>query len=183
VARRKVHRSLCCNPCRIHDLNYLWAKIPHSATVPILFRFGGLWCEYALHGGIHPQLCCVKKRILSCLSFRQLLCLTGARICLLVQMVRRQKCYLVPVAHAGPHFGEYKLQSNQSSGSDRDGLDTTCICWMWPHRVQRSVQCSYPGREGVMRCTMVTPRQRSHRELDRTRGGEGATSANIFNLS
>ena len=55
-------------------------------------------------------------------------------------------------------------------------------CWVWPQRVQRSVQCSYPGREGVMRCTMVTPQQRSHRELDRTRGGEGATSTDIFNL-
>jgi hypothetical protein len=29
---------------------------------------------------------------------------------------------------------------------------------------------------------MVTPQQRSHCELDRTRGGEGATSADIFNL-
>jgi hypothetical protein len=32
----------------------------------------------------------------------------------------------------------------------------------------------------VIRCTMVTPQQRAHLELDRTRGGEGATSADIF---
>jgi hypothetical protein len=98
-----------------------------------------------------------------------LLCLAGTRICLLFQMVRRQIADLVPVTHAGPHFGEYKLPSNQSRASDCGGLDTTCICWMWPQRVQRSVQCSCPGREGVMRCTMVAPQQRSHRELDRTR--------------
>jgi hypothetical protein len=45
---------------------------------------------------------------------------------------------------------------------------------MWPQRVQRSVQCSYPGREGVIRCTAVTPQQQTHFELDRTRGAEGA---------
>jgi hypothetical protein len=48
---------------------------------------------------------------------------------------------------------------NHSMGSDCDGLDATCVCWMWPQRVQRSVQCSYPAREGVMRCTTLTPRQ------------------------
>ena len=48
--------------------------------------------------------------------------------------------------------------------------------------MQRSVQCSYPGREGVIRCTVVTPRQRSHLELDSTRGGEAAICADIFNL-
>ena len=53
---------------------------------------------------------------------------------------------------------------------------------MWPQLVQRSVQCSYPGCEGVIRCTAVAPRQRSHRELDRTRGGEGANWSDIFNL-
>jgi hypothetical protein len=53
---------------------------------------------------------------------------------------------------------------------------------MWPHFVQRSVRCSCPGREGVIRCTMVAPWQRSHREPGRTRGGEGAICADIFNL-
>jgi uncharacterized protein YidB (DUF937 family) len=30
---------------------------------------------------------------------------------------------------------------------------------MWPQRVHCSIQCSYPGREGVIRCTLVTRRQ------------------------
>jgi hypothetical protein len=52
---------------------------------------------------------------------------------------------------------------------------------MWPHFVQRSVQCSYP-REAVIRRTIVTPQRQSHRELDRTWGGEGAMLGDIFNL-
>ena len=131
------------------------------------------WCECALHGSIHPQLCCIAKRILSRFSFGQLLRLTGARVCLLFQTVRRQEYGLVPVTHAGPHFGECKLLSNHSRGSDCDGPDITCVCWMWPQRVQRSVQCSYPAREGVMRCTTLTARQRSQ-EFDRNRDGEDA---------
>jgi hypothetical protein len=53
----------------------------NSPDPRLLFRFGGLWREYALHEGIHPQLLCVAKRILSRLSFGQLLCLTSARLC------------------------------------------------------------------------------------------------------
>jgi hypothetical protein len=93
----------------------------HPSDSRLLFRFGGLWCEGALHGGIHPQLCCVTKRILSRLSLGQLLRLTGAGICLLFQMARRQKYDLVLLPHVTPHFGEYKLLSNQARGSDGDG--------------------------------------------------------------
>jgi hypothetical protein len=116
--------------CRIRDLELPRGQNPTFCNSPdprLLFRFSGLWCQGALHRCIHPQLRGATKRILSRLSFRQLLCLTGARVCLLIQMVRGQICDLLSAAHAQPHFGEYKLRSNQSRGSDCDGLNTTCI--------------------------------------------------------
>jgi hypothetical protein len=82
--------------------------ILYSPEPRLLSRFGGLWCEYAFHSGIHFQLRCVTKRILSRLSFRQLVRLIGVRICLLFQLVRRQKYDLLPVTGRG-HFNSIEI--------------------------------------------------------------------------
>jgi hypothetical protein len=79
-------------------------------------------------------------------------------------------------------FGENNWQSNQSSGGDCDGLDAICLCSMWSHFVHRSVQCSKPVRDGVMRCTLAGAWQRPQRELDRTVGGGAEAWADIFNV-
>src|ERR1700719_2833182 len=94
-----VSRAMCIKKCAHEHTGLAETLRPSPRNPDQLFGSGGLWRECALHGSVHPQPGFVTKRILLRLSFRQLLRLTGARICLLVQMVRRQKCDLPVATH------------------------------------------------------------------------------------
>lgn len=86
-----------------------------------------LWRECALHGGVHPEPGCERKRAPSLLGFKQVTRLTGGGICQLFQLVGGQNHDLVPVTVSKRHFGEPKRLPNQSSGSGSDGFDATWI--------------------------------------------------------
>jgi hypothetical protein len=69
-----------------------------------------LWRECALHGGVHPEPGCERKRAPSLLS-EQMTRLTGGGICQLFQLVGGQKHDLVPVTVSKRHFDEPKRLS------------------------------------------------------------------------
>src|SRR5688572_8307707 len=53
---------------------------------------------------------------------------------------------------------------------------------MFPLFVQHSMHCSHPGPEGVIRRTVVAPRQLCHREHEGSRDGERVVCVDIFDL-
>jgi hypothetical protein len=112
----------------------LRATADKSANPPhALSQSGGLWCQCPLHDGLHPKPGRERPRSPPLFAFQQLGRLAGSRVCQLLQLVCCQAYDLLHVALAGPHFGEPKVFSNQSTV-----------------RV-----------EGVIRCSAVAPAHRA----------------------
>jgi len=85
VARRKLHRSLCCNPSRIQDLAYLEVKIRHSATLPIrVYYFDLAAC------GVSARF--MEAYTLNCAALRSAFCLASPSGNCFASLARASAC-------------------------------------------------------------------------------------------